>query len=361
MDPHEPMDAAATHTPASAGPTSPAQGPAPGPGALPAANPAQMAQWLELQQQQLAAQAQQQQMLMDAVQALNQRTESLQLPQQLPPLTSTLNFKPLRFKDPETFHGKRSEDVTSWTLQVSDYLDFAAVRNSDTERVAYAAQLLRGNARMWWQAKKEDAAKGNTVLPTTWEQLRAELLREYLPINDARLARDQLANLRQTGSVQALVYQYRALCLRIKDMSDSEKLDRFLRALKAPIQKELEIKEVSTFEEACTLAERIDRITYADRSYNASKGRYHGNHRSGSDYSSRHASSGGPTPMELGAFNAPPRRDPTKSHFRKLTPEEREELRRTGRCFYCRQPNHRALDCPSRPKQDRSKGNGRAR
>lgn len=242
----------------------------------------------------------------------------------------------------------------SWGFQVNDYLDNAGAHLPETQKIVYAASLLRGHAQKWWQYRKIGAKDNSEVMPSTWQQLREELESTYKPINDARLARDKLATLRQTGSVQALIYAFRTLCLRIPDMNEGEKMDRFLRALKPHIQKELEVKEVTKFEDACLMAERIDRITYAGNK---------GNQRSGNTYrtTERATSAHGPTPMELGALNASSRRDGSKPRYQKLTPEEREELRRTGRCFYCRQPNHRALDCPQRPKLNGSKGNGRTR
>ena len=277
------------------------------------------------------------------------------------------HLKPLKTKEPEVFHGKQGEDVIAWSLGMDDYMATAASQHPEAEKLAYAAGALRGNARIWWHSQKTAASKGEltTTLPTTWPQLRTALIKQHQPINDSRLARDKLASLRQTGSVQTLVFLFRSLILRISDLSEGEKMDRFLRALKPTIQKELEVKNVTTFEEACTMAERVDRIIFTggfNNSNHSNKSKYGGTnrgiYRGNYNGASRHASSysantNGPTPMELGAVQVPGR-------FEKLSPEERETLRRTGRCFYCRQPGHRAIECPLK-KRNGAKGKGGAR
>ena len=37
--------------------------------------------------------------------------------------------------------------------------------------------------------------------------------------------------------------------------------------------------------------------------------------------------------------------------FKKLTPEEKNQLAKEGKCFYCKKPGHMVLGCPSHPKQ----------
>ena len=37
--------------------------------------------------------------------------------------------------------------------------------------------------------------------------------------------------------------------------------------------------------------------------------------------------------------------------FKKLTPKERTQLAKEGKCFYCKKPRHMVCGCPSRPKQ----------
>ena len=39
------------------------------------------------------------------------------------------------------------------------------------------------------------------------------------------------------------------------------------------------------------------------------------------------------------------------TRFKKLSPKERNQLAKEGKCFYCKKPGHMAHRCPSQPKQ----------
>ena len=149
-------------------------------------------------------------------------------------------------------------------------------------------------------------------------------------------------------------------------MSADEKLDRFVRGLRQPLRREVELKEPATIDEAVKLAEKLDST---QRSVPSS---------SSSAYSSRthrpKYDSDGPTPMDL---NAMPDRAPNRGRhqqsggqrpqhnraqspgqqrqFTRLTPELRSKLMQEGKCLYCREPGHIAVNCPKRSSQ----GNGR--
>ncbi|ETW75033.1 hypothetical protein HETIRDRAFT_120455 [Heterobasidion irregulare TC 32-1] len=54
-------------------------------------------------------------------------------------------------------------------------------------------------------------------------------------------------------------------------------------------------------------------------------------------------------PMDVDA--AEMEADAIRTRFKKLTPGERSQLAKEGKCFYCKKPGHMARGCPSRPKQ----------
>ena len=71
-----------------------------------------------------------------------------------------------------------------------------------------------------------------------------------------------------------------------------------------------------------TIAEQVDAVTYKTPTQNA-----------GFRPNPGYRAPGGPAPMELDAIT-------------KLTPAERERLRKMGGCFRCRQSGHLARNCP---------------
>jgi hypothetical protein len=128
--------------------------------------------------------------------------------------------------------------VDNWLFQFNQFYEASNVTN-DWERVTYAASFLRGPALTWWQTRREQVATGHEALIQTWEDFSTSIKEAFKPINATKAARDKLAKLRQRTSVQDYITEFRNLTLLIPDMSDGDKLDRFLRGLKFPIQKEL--------------------------------------------------------------------------------------------------------------------------
>ena len=85
---------------------------------------------------------------------------------------------------------------------------------------------------------------------------------QFCTENLTRWAWDQLANLRQRDkkSVADFLYKFREVCLKISDLSEAEKLDRFLRALAPNVRMQVELKLPTTFHEAAMHAERADTV-----------------------------------------------------------------------------------------------------
>ena len=68
--------------------------------------------------------------------------------------------------------------------------------------------------------------------------------------------------LRQYGkeTVADFVSRFRATCLKIQDLSEAEKLDRFVRALIQDIRLQVELRGPQNFHEAAMFAERADAV-----------------------------------------------------------------------------------------------------
>ena len=66
----------------------------------------------------------------------------------------------------------------------------------------------------------------------------------FRPEDYGRRGRDELATMRQYGkeSVADFVFRFCATCLKIRDLSESEKLDRFVRALAQDIRLQVELR-----------------------------------------------------------------------------------------------------------------------
>ena len=244
----------------------------------------------------------------------------------------------LKVEKPETFDGAKHRDVNTWLFQVAEHMSLTRIP-ADSQ-VGYAASLLRGHAAMWW---REICESGNRL--DSWESFRTSLRGQFRMDNLVRRARDDLYALRQKEkqSVADFLHQFRQVCIRIDDLSEAEKLDKFLRALNTNVRMQVELKEPSTFEEAARFADRADSVLsrVSGQGSGGKSGWFKGNQGGGNAAGSKNFQvkpSGGPEPMEIGNIQKKP-----------LTSEERQYLREHNGCFYCRKVNagHYYKNCPS--------------
>ena len=56
------------------------------------------------------------------------------------------------------------------------------------------------------------------------------------------------------------VFRFRATCLKIPDLSEAEKMDRFVRALAQDVRLQVELRCPWDFHEAAMFAERADAV-----------------------------------------------------------------------------------------------------
>ena len=266
-----------------------------------------------------------------------------------------VQFQGMRFgikvEKPTTYDGEKGHDLDTWLFQVREHLELATIPAEG--RVAYAASLLRDKAALWWR----EACEANQR-PATWDDFCRVIREQFRPEDYGRRGRDELATMKQyqRESVADFVYRFRATCLRVPDLSEAEKLDRFVRALVQDIRLQVELRGPNTFHEAAMFAECVDAVITRIAGYNAQKTaqqkprwgynqRQPGPTKSGGESSAQ--SSTGPEPMELGT-----------ARRRNLSRAEYEKLRAERACFICKKPGHLARNCPMKK---RNSGNGLGR
>ena len=260
----------------------------------------------------------------------------------------------VKVEKPETYSGEKTRDLDTWLFQVREHLQITTIPAAG--HVPYAASLLRGNAALWWRETCEANRR-----PATWDDFCRMLRDQFRPEDYGRRGRDELATMRQFAkeSVADFVFRFRSTCLKIPDLSEAEKMDRFVRALAQDIRLQVELRGPQNFHEAAMYAERADavitRVSGQDTRKPWQKGHKGGfmqrpplQSQSGGG-SSAQGGGGGPEPMELGM-----------ARKRTLTREEIATLRAQNACFYCRKPNagHMARNCPEKKKRA---GNGTGR
>ena len=219
-------------------------------------------------------------------------------------------------KQPESFKGKGS--VSSWALQMSNYL----AEVSEPRALSIAVSYLDGAAHEWWVVFKTTPA-GQAV--ESWPALKVALLNRFETLNKVKIARDKLAKWKQIKDVSTFNDDFHKIILDIPNISVEEQIDRYTRGLKPYIWKELCTREYENLSDAMRDAERVEsahkRLGKPPRPTNPHSGRPPRN----DDV----------VPMDIGNVQ-----------LKKLTPAEREQCKKEGKCFRCRMKGNMAKNCP---------------
>lgn len=225
-------------------------------------------------------------------------------------VAGAINLKPNK---PETFDVRRDFlAVNNWLFNIEQYLTLSQLSNpnaliSDENRIRLASSYLKGTVAVWWF---NVVSSGNA--PATWNEFKNKVSREFVPSDHAKRARDRLRRLRQTNSVSRYLSEFKNTILAIANMSDEEKMDRFIGGLKHSIRIEVLKSQPENFEDCARIALNVDSAIWR-----AGKGPHVGQ-SSGSE---------GPSLMEIGNTDTQPR---TKAQRE----QRRKDLER-GACFTC--------------------------
>jgi hypothetical protein len=244
---------------------------------------------------------------------------------------------------------------------------FTAVQLPDQHKVAFAASFLRNAAATWWRARTIAAEDDPNELMElgSWDGFMGALLKQFKPLNSAKVARDRLHRLRQTGSVIELTHYFNTLCADVPNMSEEEKMDKFRRACKPSIQQRLELEDPETLFEMQAMAQRLDEIMWKFQTHNKSSSTrkyqssflYRNPNAMELDAVSEQEDEQKPSEEEdedeeetLNALSKRPRRKPFKNSKgtgkKPMNYNEKVRCMQSGLCFKCKKAGHRIRECP---------------
>ena len=173
---------------------------------------------------------------------------------------AVMDYGRVKVPEPRPYNGARdAKDLENFLFDMEHY--FRAVRTDSEEgKVAMATMYLSGDAKVWWRTKYDDIENGRCTI-ASWEDLKRELKTQFLPENVAYMARRQLRELKQVGTVREYVKKFSGLMLDIKDMSEVDRLFCFLEGLKPWAKQELQRQRITDLATAQAAAERLTDYT----------------------------------------------------------------------------------------------------
>eukprot|EP00887_Chlorella_sp_A99_P002516 scaffold6.g2516.t1 len=266
------------------------------------------------------------------------------------------------------FKGNASEDAEDWILGFEIAADVADA--DEYERLRQVPSFLRDDAMRWWSNVTRSASFVRHHY--TWADFREGLLAQFKHPSACLKARDDLANLTQTGSIQACTIEFRNLALRAGDCNDGELRHRYIAGLQPHLQRHLlrkrgQLNTLDAVINAATNEEAIQASAASGATAGTSRPTTdHGRHRCydprpdprhdqhtflPSTAAAIRTDPRAPVSTAATMGSAPPSRPPPpgdEPRFRRLTPEERDDPARRGVCFYCGEEGHQSLTCPKK-------------
>ena len=253
---------------------------------------------------------------------------------------------------PEAFKGDRTK-VDQFLIQLRRYLVLADLTTiSDARQVEYAAQYLTAEALVWF----ENVQKTDSPI-TTLIELDTKLRAHFQPYGAEKIARTKLRQLQQTHTVQGYSTIFMQTVQHVPSMHVDDQIEAYVQGLKPSIFREVVLKDLKSLQEVMDFAVFVEsrlqhRIYRADRvGFTPFASRSSTAPPSAAGGSSSSSSSSSSVPMDLSVA------DEVDLHavmngqvLKKLTDAERDQLRRQGKCFRCRQIGHISRDCPKSSK-----------
>lgn len=234
----------------------------------------------------------------------------------LPPVVATNKTVP----PPKPYDGKPYSNIDTWCYYMQAYLRANAATLPDEEsRVDCAAAHLSESAATWFV----HLAEFEHTKPATWEAFKAALKERFQPIAATRTARANLRSLQQGNkSVQEYTDAFYKQIQLLPNMEEEGKLEAYMVGLRPNIEREVDLRNPNTLQEAMTYAQgadirarnRSNHNQYGTSNYNHySRDRYHQYSNSNSrNYNNNYdhgrvatsTTAVNSTPMELSNLNA---------------------------------------------------------
>lgn len=278
------------------------------------------------------------------------QAENRQLQERVTEQTNRTNKNSIKYPLPTPFDGT-TDTLQGFFTGARAYLHFNKDNfDSDANKVAYAASLLKGDAFAWFEPilrdyldhKKEENRKAETNrIFDNYDNFEKCLRGTFGNPDEERTAERKLVRLTQTKSASKYASKFRQITARLP-WGPETLMARFYAGLKEEVKDELVKKErPSTLAEYVELAVKIDnrqyerklerregRSAWGPALRQANTGRKYQHPKPPRQYSTSYGTHSGPMDLNV-TQHKKPRKDP-----------------KNGKCFKCDKTGHIAKNCP---------------
>jgi hypothetical protein len=243
---------------------------------------------------------------------------------------------------PESFDGNPIH-LERFLVQLNLY--FALLGPDNKTKILITLSHIKNGSGDEWAAAQFSTY--STQGYPSWDNFVEAIKERFTDLNASRKAQDRLESLQQgTKSADEFFLEYEALARRADFTTSNPQFFGYHRSLldrnlNAALVDKLYASDLpddyTTFKKRVTQLDNLWRARQAQRRPNRPITRPQSAGKGGSSGTPRLEYE--PEPMDIDRRQLPPR-------FPRLAPHDRERLLREGKCFYCKEPGHLAVDCP---------------
>ena len=231
------------------------------------------------------------------------------------------------------FEGRNHPDeFIDWLNMVERVFEYNDVH--DQQKVKLVAVKLKKYASLWWEHLKKQRARDGKAKICTWEKMKKELQRKFLPDNYKQDVFLKFHNFKQGNlSVEDYMTEFENLMMRCEVVEPEEQtIARFLGGLKEEISDVVNLQPFWTYQDVCKLALKVEK-------QQKTKGRNNrfSNQASGTTHSSVTRKS---PPTDKGSAS--------KKNESTANTSRGSSTKASIKCFKCQGYGHIASECPNR-------------
>ena len=154
--------------------------------------------------------------------------------------------------------GDDPKEFLNWESHLDSY--FGWFHDSEERKLKFAELKLDGSAKTYWKSILKLCAYRFEDSITTWAEMKGRLRTKYVPVNYKSQLIDSWQRIeQQKRSVRDCINEFQELMIAFElDEDQLSIISRFKTGLREDIEVELELKEVSTLDEAYKVALRLD-------------------------------------------------------------------------------------------------------
>jgi hypothetical protein len=259
--------------------------------------------------------------------------------------------KELRINNPVEFSGKRSE-FNNFVNSYRMYLNLnRRLYDNDEKKITYVlSYFTKGEAAQWKTSFIAEKTNDNGEIRLgTWKAFNDRLEEDFREIDEKGEALFLLQNLEQQGRTaedlasEFKILAYKAKLINADKTNDSQDVgnrllqEYFRRALKPALLRRI----LDTDNPPETLDALIAKAIFWDNQWRRTRRVMAGRPAEGKRNVRR-------IPLE---GRLPPETEEVQNRIKAMTLQQREQLRKEGKCYFCQKTGHRVFECPTAPRK----------